>query len=132
MPTLKPNKNYGDQGAIDSLVRQASGMKQAASDTVPTARNPVGRPQGSGSPTVVQSSMAAPQGGGALDPTIPADATALMERAARMTALAQMTAGYADDPLYGTWMNEYAKRMRSDAEQALRDVKDNTPDFNVG
>jgi hypothetical protein len=54
-----------------------------------------------------------------------------MDEAARKIALAQMSADFESNPVYGPWLREYAARMRADAEGAARQVKDLTPDFMV-
>ena len=128
-PSIRPNKQYGDAKAIEDLKRQGSGMKQAASDTVPTMRTPVGRPAG----RTAQSP--APNGQivqGDPGPPIPEEHIAIMDRAARRAAFAAEASQYADDPLYGAFLGEYAARMKVDAEQSLREVKTELPDFDVG
>ena len=129
MPTLRPNKQYGDQKAIDDLKRQGSGMKQAASDTVPTLRNPVGRPPGATAQTPAPNGQIAQ---GNPSPPLPEEHLAIMDRAARRAAIASEAAQYADNPLYGPFLQEYAARMKASAEDSLREVKTALPDFDVG
>ena len=133
MPQIPVNKQYGDQQAIDSLVRQGSGLKQAASDTVPTVRNPVGRPPGGAGtlPTATPGAANPTAAPTAPEAGLPPEHLEMMKMAAKKAAFAQMSAEWAENELYGPWLTEYSARMRDEADARLRDVKINTPDYAV-
>jgi len=129
MPTIRPNKNYGDTKAIDALIRQASGMKQGAGDNVPTPRIPVGRPPGSTATPQVAPILQS--GGTEPQPDLPPEHVEIMRNAGRAMRVAQIGQQFASDPLYGPWLQEYARRAAADAEERARDVRNLTPNFSV-
>ena len=120
-PALKSNAQYGD---MKRLAQLSSGMKQGNADSVPTLRNPVGRPAGS---TSAPAPAAAPTG--AVASGIPEEHMAIMDRAARAMRTANIGRQMAADPLAGPFLRMYAQMAEQEAADRLRDVKALTPDY---
>jgi hypothetical protein len=125
MPLVQPNKQYGDQKTLDDLNRAANPLKQGNADLVPTPKNPVGRPPGSASTPTAQ------PGAAPVSP-LPPEHIALMEDAARAVRVSDVGKQIAADPLAGPWLRLYAQRAEQDAADKLRQVKELTPDYEVG
>lgn len=121
-PIIRPNKAYGDQKALDSLKRQASGMKQGNADVLPTERRGPGRPAGTGA--VQPTPQAQPEAAG-----IPPEHIALMEDFARATAVAQTAAAAAQDPTAGPWLRMYAQYAEDELRSKGEKVRAGTPFF---
>ena len=121
-PIIKGNKAYGDQKALDSLQRAGTGLKQGNADILPTERRGVGRPAGTSTGQVPQTTQPGVPG-------IPAEHVQLMEDFARATAVAQIGKAAASDPLAGPWLRAYAQRADTELAVKAERMRAQTPFF---
>lgn len=121
-PIIKPNKQYGDQQALDALARQGSGLKFDKAGPV-TERRGVGRPPGAATARPPAAQPVAPA------TPIPEEHIRLMEEFARSALVASVWRQAAQDPMAGPWVRQYAKMAEEDYVRKGSRLRDETPFF---